>query len=220
MNSVKIPTKQECYNLLKKYKVPGQVVRHTEAVKKVAVFLAKKLKESGEDVNVELVERSALLHDFCKVIDFVDTKALWDKKPTKEDMIFYKKLQKQLQSEGHCIGAGNLLKNKYPELALIIQKHRFVSPVCDDKPETWEEKIVWYSDKRVLHLEKDNKVTGFKVVSIKKRFDDGMERYKAKLSKPDFEKHQLVGQEAHKIENQIFKNLDITPDDVNKFVKV
>ena len=36
----------------------------------VASFLAKRLKEKGVPINVELVERASLLHDIARVCDF------------------------------------------------------------------------------------------------------------------------------------------------------
>ncbi|MFO8016712.1 MAG: HDIG domain-containing protein [Candidatus Woesearchaeota archaeon] len=117
-----IPTRDECMAMLKEHEVPENVIRHTLAVNKVAVFLARKLKEAGEDVDVELVDRASLLHD----IDKIET----------------------LGTGEHGSRAEELLSDKgYVKIGRIIKKHVFRA-IYDQGLDTWEEKIVNYADKR------------------------------------------------------------------------
>lgn len=45
-----------------------------------------------------------------------------------------------------------MLKEKYPALALTIKKHRYTALLDEkERPATWEEKLVYYADKRVMH---------------------------------------------------------------------
>ena len=60
LSSVNLPSRDECYSILKEFEVPDGVMGHTELVNKIAVFLAKKLKQAGVDINVELVDRASL----------------------------------------------------------------------------------------------------------------------------------------------------------------
>ena len=66
-NGNKVPSSDQCYDLLKKYDVPDHIIRHSEAVSRVAVFLAVRLNGSGEHLSVEVIEAAALLHDITKM---------------------------------------------------------------------------------------------------------------------------------------------------------
>lgn len=62
-----IPTSDQCHGLLKEYNVPDHIVRHSEVVRRVAVFLAGRLNGSGENLSIEEIEAAALLHDITKM---------------------------------------------------------------------------------------------------------------------------------------------------------
>lgn len=120
-----LPTKEECFELLKKYDVPSNVINHMKLVTKIAVFLAKRLKEKRIDIHLELVEYAALLHDIDKIITL---------KKTGEHGKISKKI---LAEEG------------FPELGEIIEVHG-VKGLIECRLNTWEKKIVNYADKRVI----------------------------------------------------------------------
>ena len=137
-----IPTREECLELLKQNKVPEQIQNHCKTVNKVAVFLAKKLKEKDIDINVGLVDAASLLHDVGRTGE-------------KEK---YPRLK-------HPIEGYNRLKEKYPEIAGIIKVHDLLN-VNDVK--SWEEKIVNYADKRAW----ENIIVTMKkrIASVEKRY--------------------------------------------------
>ncbi len=62
-----IPKKEECLSLLEQYKTPAHVVRHCHKVNEVALKIANALKEKGFDMNLELLEAAALLHDIARI---------------------------------------------------------------------------------------------------------------------------------------------------------
>ena len=64
-----IPTREDCHHLMEKYKVPIGVKKHCQAVNTLAVFLAKSLKASGVDIDVDLVDAASLLHDLVRVVN-------------------------------------------------------------------------------------------------------------------------------------------------------
>ena len=64
-----IPTREECFNLMDKYRVPIGVKKHCLIVNKIAVFLAKKLRAAGIDIDVNVVEAASLLHDLLRVVN-------------------------------------------------------------------------------------------------------------------------------------------------------
>ncbi len=62
-----IPSRETCMELLRSYGTPLHVVRHCIAVSKTAVRMAEALVEKGLDLDIPLVETSALLHDIARV---------------------------------------------------------------------------------------------------------------------------------------------------------
>lgn len=62
----KIPTADECMELLKNYGTPAHVVRHCAAVARTAVCLATALNRSGDCLNEDLIRAAAFLHDIAR----------------------------------------------------------------------------------------------------------------------------------------------------------
>lgn len=130
---MKIPSTQECMLLLDKYKTFDNIIAHTKAVNKVAVFLAEKMKGNGIDVDVDLVNAASLLHDIAKSTEI------------------------RARDGGDRIkhafrGCEILTLEGYPQIGQIIKKHELDSVLNSLlEPKTWEEKIVYYADKRVNH---------------------------------------------------------------------
>ena len=71
---------------------------------------------------------------------------------------------KKLSKSDHVIEGYEFIKSLgFPEVAVIIRKHGLSHIDNDDfMPKTWEEKIVFYADKRVNHD---------KIVNLDERFD-------------------------------------------------
>jgi uncharacterized protein len=123
MRNYKIPTIEQCYELLKKHRTPAHIVRHCEVVAELAVEIAKKISAAGIKVDVDFVHRACLLHDILR-----------------------------LNGIGHEEAAYKLLKADYPQMAVAIRKHAYKSLLDEElKPRTIEEKIVYYADKRIMH---------------------------------------------------------------------
>lgn len=169
MKNYSLPTRNQCFEIIKKYCVPQHIVRHSLAVAKLAVFLAEKLKEKGIEIDVELVERACFLHDVARICEVKESDynnicmAV-----TEEGKTAWNKLKTEYNAASHEDAAYELLKEQYPVLALTIKKHRYVSLLDEnDRPSTWEEKIVYYADKRVMHD---------KIVTLKERLDEAHQR--------------------------------------------
>ncbi len=127
-----IPTREECLQLFEKYKVPKQVLEHCKQTNKIAVFLAKKLKEKGIDINVKLVDAASLLHDVGRIGE-----------------------REKVFSPKHPAEGYKRLKDKYPEVAECVLTHGAEN---DGTKLSWEQKIVQYADKRV----KENEIVTIK----------------------------------------------------------
>lgn len=131
-------SREEAFELIKKEKLQDNVIAHTMQVNKISNFLANELKKKGEDINLELVDVASLLHDIGRARD-----------------------HKTHVQEGTKL----LKKMNELEIAQIIAVHGLYP---DSQPKTWEDKIVYYADKRVKHDE---------IVLLQERINDIIKRY-------------------------------------------
>lgn len=176
-------TKKECMDLLKKYNMPENIIQHTLMVNKIAVFLAEKLYEKGEKIFVPTVDSASLLHDIGKI------KAI------------------KGEAESHVAEGYEILqKENLISEAIICRKHGTLSPLNPiTKPKSWEEKVVYYADKRVLHD---------KLCSIQERLKDANKRY-PQYAKEEQKAYAFV----EKVEKEIFDIIGIKPDELSKYIK-
>lgn len=130
-----IPTREEAYTILKRAGCSEAVVRHAEAVARLALQIAGKLRERGFEVDLRIVEVGALLHDLGR---------------------------SKLHTVNHGSVGGDIARSLgLPEsLARIVERHVGAGipleeavavglPARSYVPETLEEKIVAYADKLV-----------------------------------------------------------------------
>jgi len=121
-----IPSKKECFKLIKKMEMMDHIVDHSIMVSNIAQFICLKLKKHFPHLNTQLVISAALLHDITKTRSF-DTK------------------------ESHSETGGLMLTELgYPEVGDIVRQHVILDSYENDSP-VLEQEIVNYSDKRVLH---------------------------------------------------------------------
>ena len=137
-----IPTKDECLRILKDSNVPDNIIAHLKAVHDFSMKIVDLLEKRGIHANRELVAAGALLHDIRKI-----------------------------NSEDHVAEGYEFIKSLgFPEVALLVKRHGLVHLGDEDfMPKTWEEKIVFYADKRVKN---------YKIVSVDERFEYIKQRYK------------------------------------------
>ena len=140
-----IPTKQECIRILKENKVPDNIIAHLKAVCDFSMKVVDMLEKRNIKVNRELVAAAALLHD----------------------------IRKLSKGEHEIEGAELVSSMGYPEVGSVIKKHGLAHLFEKEfKPVAWEEKIVFYADKRV----KDDKIA-----SVDERFEYIKQRYKREM---------------------------------------
>jgi putative nucleotidyltransferase with HDIG domain len=202
-----LPTKEEIEQLWDKYHVPQNIREHCKSVRDVALLIAQKLKEKGEDVNLELVEASALLHDLVRAVNFKEP----EKHPgaAKENIEFWKKMQEEYPDIDHADLAAEFLQKTYPELAKVIKSHGVMSKSQDVSAWSWEMKILSYSDLRVVH----DKITTVdeRHRDLKERNGDFFHKLKEKTGTDYIE---LIFTQIERIEKQIFGIIDINPEDI------
>lgn len=124
---MKLPSLEECEAMMRQYEVPEHVRGHTGAVRKVTNFLAIKISENGMKVDLELVDRAALMHDFMKLYCI------------KNNCRHSEEAEKVLSRKG------------YPEFGGVVRQHGLDEVLNFGKSTFLEAKIVWYADKRVNH---------------------------------------------------------------------
>lgn len=169
MEKSNLPTHKECLAIIKEHHVPPHIVKHSLTVAKLAVFLAQRLTEKGITVDVNLVDRACLLHDIVRICDVKESDYSRPEQPvTAEDKAKWRQLRAKYEGIPHEHAAYDILKEQYPALALTIKKHRYIAVLDEEeKLSTWEEKLVYYADKRVMHDE---------IVPLKERLTEAHKR--------------------------------------------
>ncbi|MFH1396029.1 MAG: HD domain-containing protein [archaeon] len=198
-----LPTEQQALDYFKQYKVPENIFQHCLNVRKVAVFLAKKVKEAGIDVNVELVDRLSLLHDLFKVVAIksVEPNKFHKHDFSEEELAMRKELIEKYPDMYEGDVAYEIFKGGFPEFALALKN---VS-IPRNKNLTWEETLVHYADYRVFQN---------KIVSLAERLEYLKEMY------PKPEGEWEVSQEHRlEIEHNIMQILNMNPEDLAKEVE-
>jgi uncharacterized protein len=121
-----VPPHDQCHRLLKRYDVPDHIIRHSEMVCKVALFLGDKLNRQGENLSIPEIEAAALLHDMTK-------------------------MEGLKTGENHAKTCKKLLaKLGFDRIGEIVAEHVKLREGRNSQPLS-EEEIINYSDKRVMH---------------------------------------------------------------------
>ncbi len=135
MSEQRLPTRREALSLLVKAGCSPNVVEHCKQVAAFAVKIAKACQKNQPNLNVELVEISALLHDIGRARTHSVNHALEGGKIARA---FGLPVSIVHVIERHA--GGGIPKEEAKELGWSAR---------DFVPETLEEKIVCYADKRV-----------------------------------------------------------------------
>lgn len=123
-----IPSRSQCLEWLKEVKMPQNIVEHSLAVNRVAVFLAKRINQNKIQLDVDLVDRGSLVHDIDKHLTF--------------------------ENGLHGMVGKKFLEDKgFPQLGLFCITHN-LNYVLENEFPSLEHKVIYYSDKRV----KGNKI--------------------------------------------------------------
>jgi len=209
MKECNLPTRDECFDLMRRYEVPSHIFEHNAAVARLGVFLAHKLREKGVTVDAELVDRACLLHDMLRIIDVEPSNYdRFQADPTELQKARWRQLRARYKPLHHEDAACELLKEKYPVLATTIRKHKYTALLDEkDGPRTWEEKLVYYADKRIMQG---------RIVALATRLEEAHKRNvhvhgSAAKSKPNTAK---VDPLIFELEKEIFERIGVTAADV------
>jgi putative nucleotidyltransferase with HDIG domain len=159
-------TPEDIYEIYQAYHVPRKVVKHMVKVARFAEKLCNKFTKRGHKIDRDSVVKAALLHDIARIADFRELRLKTLKQPvTSKDLGTWIDLTEKYSAPGHEEAAAKILRKRgHNKIAKLIKKHDFSSV---GELDTWEEKILYYADKRI---------EGTRKVSLKKRFRKGRKR--------------------------------------------
>ena len=121
-----IPTKEECFRLMKKHNMFEHIMHHSLLVTKVALYISDELNKAGESLDLSKVQAGALLHDITKTISI----------KTGDD---------------HSRTGSRLMEDLgFKCISEIVRQHVRIDGVTDPFKVS-EIEVVNYSDKRVKH---------------------------------------------------------------------
>ncbi|MEM2937341.1 MAG: TIGR00295 family protein [Candidatus Bathyarchaeia archaeon] len=146
--SEKLPTREQALQLLRESGCRENVIKHCKAVAQVAVEIAKACTEKGLNVNLELVEIGALLHDIGRA-----------KTHTVHHAIIGVQIAKNLGLPEPIL---SIIKRHVGGGITLQEAKKLGWPKDIYTPQTIEEKIVTYADKLI---------EGSKRVSIEKTIE-------------------------------------------------
>jgi len=198
-----LPTRQQCLGYFTEYKVPKNIFEHCLKVEEAASFLAKKLHEAGEDIDVELVERLALLHDLFKVVvlDLTKPNRIFHCNYSAEETAMWKFLREKYPHHFEGDVAYEIFKEDYPELAVSIKTLGL--PKKYDK--SYEEMLVHYADWRTLRN---------RVVPLSERLAYLKQTYPREAE--DWHADEKI---VFEFESRIMKVLNIPPEELPQTIK-
>ncbi len=143
-----LPSPEEAIKILQKVGCPNNVIKHCEAVAKLAVQIAKKCSENGVAVNIRLVHVGALLHDIGR---------------SKTHEVHHAVVGSEIaESLGLPKPVISIIKRHVGGGITPEEAEKLGWPSGSYMPETIEEKIVSYADKLI---------EGSKVIPIEKTIE-------------------------------------------------
>jgi uncharacterized protein len=125
MDEDRIPSEEECYEIIKNHEMLPNILEHSKQVMRVALAISDNAR-NDVCINRELVIAASLLHDITKTITLT----------TKEP---------------HDRTGAQLLSNLgFHSIAKIVEEHVIIKNF-DPQGNLEEKEIVYYADKRVMH---------------------------------------------------------------------
>lgn len=200
-----LPNHKQCEQILAEYHTPQHIIKHSQQVNKVANFLACELTQAGESIDQELVDRASLLHDVLRVVDVKGDlfKYTEPEDETEDNKKIWKQQQVKYKELHHAEAAFEIFKDDYPEMAEVIKIHRN-SGIITDPLDSWEKKVMHYSDKRVDH---------YKTVSLDDRMKLGLQRWQVK---PENDHSEMLLVKMKALEKIIFDKINKSPEIINE----
>ncbi|MBU1975354.1 MAG: HD domain-containing protein [Nanoarchaeota archaeon] len=185
-------TKEQAQELIKEFKLPKNIVEHTNTVNRICLYLGNKAKLGNDELN--LLDVSSMLHDLFKPIELDLDEEVFDT----ESRAFWKAQKEKYQGMDHTVAAYEYFKDSEPEIAFLIRSHKFKT-ILEQRKKSLPEKILKYADLRVKHDQ---------IVSMKERLDDIKTRYAKPTSS------QIPFSVFQDFENELVDAIGFRPDEL------
>ncbi|WJV54878.1 HD domain-containing protein [Prodigiosinella aquatilis] len=204
---MKIPSVEQCYKVFEDYSVPAPIRNHCEKVTEVGLLIGRQLHDSGVEINIPLLEAGCLLHDAFKAASLksLDPKPEWGYYPTNKELKIWEELREQYKNTHETLIVSDMFKETHPEFAAFLGMIGSTGNPCYLEGGI-ELKVLHYADWRVQFVE---------IVSFDARLDYLRETYRESWEKHGVSWDKRYEQEKE-LERHIFKNLEFSPDDLNK----
>lgn len=197
-------------NIYDKFRIPNNLREHMFRVASVAKIIFDNWK--GSEINKEDVLAVCLLHDLGNIVKFDfqnhGTKIMGDEA---SKLNYWRKVKQEVISR-YGIEDTEVTKKMTEEIGIsdrlkFLLKHQsFLDNKNVLESNDFEIKICTYADYRV---------GPFGILSVRKRLDEFKKRYSERHINFDENKLNLTIKNALKIEEQIFNNVKIKPEDIN-----
>jgi hypothetical protein len=207
---MELPTNEQCELYFEQYHVPSNIKLHCHTVNKLAVFIATKLKEQGEEVDLDVVDRLSLLHDIFKaiVIRPLKEEPKFKCNPTEEQIKFWEDMQKKYPQMHETTLFCAIFQNDFPEFCTLMKSYGEHDMLTSAKRR--EEQIVHYADWRVFVDE---------IIPLKQRIDDLFIRYEAKIMNSGKELWDKRVTDEFAVEGDICDKINIRPEDLREIIQ-
>lgn len=183
---MRLPTEPEYQQLYSTYHTPNNVREHMHVVASLAEQLASALTERETAINIPLVIAAARLHDLVRLKD------QWQYLPTSISV-----------PQSHAEINYQILRSEFPEVADVVRDHSLMTIFEPNRLNTWEQKIVFYADKRVNHNS---------IVTLEERIQLGKERWGVT---PNLDQTTKVLNALQALEHELFNAITLQPEDLH-----
>jgi uncharacterized protein len=131
----RLPSREQALQLLQQTKCPPQVISHCLAVSELSLELANQLRKKGLKINIQLVEVGAILHDIGR-----------SESPNVDHSVIGSQIAKSMNLPDPLV---NIIKRHVGAGITEDEAKEMGWPEDNYVPQTLEEKIVAYADKRI-----------------------------------------------------------------------
>ena len=166
-----LPEEENMRNWIEEVALPNHIQHHAETVAMVASILANDCIKRGIVVRKNALIAAAKLHDLLRLVDFKSFDDDRYVQPTEEQKKIWSTLKEKYGTPHEAAAERFLTERGFAEIGSIIATHGAKEGAMSSLPLTTEQKLLAYSDKRVMFE---------KIVSLKERFSDIEARYGGK----------------------------------------
>lgn len=163
--------------------VPSHIAAHCDAVADFACTCADLLLKQGNILRPLALRRAAEAHDILKLVEFKAQVTPAGFQATEKDEEVWKQWRERFAGFTHERACATFLREKgFESLGEMVRTHGLAS----DPPQTLEQKLLFYADKRVQETT---------VVTLRERFEDGARRYGNGVMSPFQQKWLAITQQ-------------------------